>query len=181
MRDQDRRPPPGSARAEGPALPRTEVPSGVFVPTKVQGRRRSARMALPSGHGSSLCPLRQGPLVPSFVSFRERRMEQSSDRPALTPSACSSDTTFSTTPSPSLQSTWIRPKRPVANSCTCKTMTWSPLSRLRSRVMLAAARTCRAGSWEAASTGRRSSPAKLKAASGHQGPIRSAAGRRAVG
>jgi hypothetical protein len=31
----------------------------------------------------------------------------------------------------------------------------SPLSRLRSRVMFAADRTCRAGSWEAASTASR--------------------------
>ncbi len=56
----------------------------------------------------------------------------------------------SCSPSPSAQSTRIRPNRPTANSCTCKTTTWSPLSRLSSRVMSAAACT-----WRAASTARR--------------------------
>src|SRR6516164_9706835 len=73
------------------------------------------------------------------------------------PAAFRSATIFSTTlsPSPSPQSTRMRPNRPVANSCTCRTMTWSPLSRLRSRVISAAATTCRTGSCVATSTASR--------------------------
>src|SRR5215470_9074863 len=87
------------------------------------------------------CPKRAEPMTPSTVIPASRRP----------------DTTRLTTlsPSPSPQSTCIRPHLPVAYSWTCKTMTLSPVSRASLRVIAAAAVTYFAGSPPAASTASR--------------------------
>src|SRR5580704_15883473 len=66
MRDQDRRRP--RARLGPKVRPCDGLRSPVWGVRTDQGPGPSPRMVLPSGHGSGLCPLRQGSLVPSFVA-----------------------------------------------------------------------------------------------------------------